>query len=108
MSHDAARAAFQRMVDATDAGDTGAFLACFGDDAVLDDWGRRYEGRDAIAQWNLSDNIGVSTRFEIVGEVADASVYTADVRVSGGGFNGGSHFEVEESGGLITALRIRG
>jgi hypothetical protein len=107
MSHDAARTAFRRMVDATDAGDSAAFLACFAEDAVLDDWGRTYQGHDAIADWNRSDNIGVCTRFRIVGEDDSGPAYVADVQVSGEGFNGDSRFEVEESDGLISRLTIR-
>lgn len=44
--------AVQRFIDATNAGDTEAFLDAFTSDASLNDWGREFTGRDGIASWN--------------------------------------------------------
>jgi ketosteroid isomerase-like protein len=48
----------RRFVEATNKGDTEAFLDTFADDAFLSDWGRSFRGREQIARWNQSDNIG--------------------------------------------------
>jgi hypothetical protein len=52
------------MVEATNRGDSRAFLDAFADDAVLDDWGRTFTGRAEIAVWNERENIGVKSHIE--------------------------------------------
>ena len=101
-------APFQRLVEATNAEDSAAFLACFAADAVLDDWGRRFVGPDAIAGWNARENIGVHSRIAIEGGRQEGAAFVADVRVSGGGYNGGGTFSVEVADDRITLLTIRG
>jgi hypothetical protein len=103
-----ARGALQRMVDATNAGDNVAFLACFAEDAVIDDWGREFVGRDAIAGWNERENIGTRSHLELLDEVSGTADHTTTVRVTGGGYNGGGTFAVDESDGMLTRLVIRG
>lgn len=100
--------ALRRMVEATNAADNQAFLASFVDDAVIDDWGREFVGRVAIAGWNASENIGVQSKIEIVESVEGAALPTVSVAVSGGGYNGGGTFAVEITGDLINRLTIRG
>jgi hypothetical protein len=51
----------RQLLDATNRGDSDAFLAAFADDAVLDDWGRTFTGDEEIAAWNVRENIGVNT-----------------------------------------------
>ncbi|RWB61709.1 nuclear transport factor 2 family protein [Mesorhizobium sp.] len=41
----------RRFVEATNAGDTEAFLETFTADALLTDWGRSFRGRGEIARW---------------------------------------------------------
>jgi ketosteroid isomerase-like protein len=48
----------RRMIDATNRGDTEAFIASFTDDAYLVDWGREFHGHEGVARWNETDNIG--------------------------------------------------
>ncbi|MER9893487.1 nuclear transport factor 2 family protein [Mesorhizobium sp. M0119] len=62
--------AIRRFVEATNAGDTKAFLETFTADAFLSDWGRSFRGCDQIARWNQSDNIGVQSRLRILGIAA--------------------------------------
>ncbi|CCV15928.1 nuclear transport factor 2 family protein [Mesorhizobium sp. STM 4661] len=40
----------RRFVEATNEGDTAAFLDTFTADALLSDWGRTFNGRAEIAQ----------------------------------------------------------
>lgn len=44
------RAAFE----ATNRGDSDAFVAAFAEEAVLSDWGRTFRGREEIARWDIS------------------------------------------------------
>jgi ketosteroid isomerase-like protein len=79
----------QRFIDATNAGDTDAFLQAFTPDAFLSDWGRDFTGRDAIADWNETDNIGVQSKFRLISiEPNGADGYRVKLAVSGNGYNG--------------------
>ena len=82
----------QAFVDTTNLGDAEGFLDLFTADATLDDWGRIFTGRDEIARWNRTDNIGRQARFEplAVEPGPAAGTYVVTLRVTGGGFNGTS------------------
>ena len=97
----------QAVFDATNAGDTPAFLAAFTDDGVVDDWGREFHGHDAIRRWSDGENIGVhATLTPTAAEIRDGEcVVTA--MVSGGGFNGPSHFTFRTRDGRVSRMTIR-
>jgi len=78
----------RRFVEATNAGDTEAFLGTFADDASLIDWGRSFQGREQIAHWNQSDNIGVKSHLRIVRVAAADGTYRVRIAVTGDGFSG--------------------
>ncbi|WP_214472230.1 nuclear transport factor 2 family protein [Mesorhizobium sp. dw_380] len=78
----------RRFVEATNAGDTEAFLGTFTDDALLSDWGRSFQGREQIARWNQSDNIGVKSHLRIVSITPADGTYRVRIAVTGDGFNG--------------------
>ena len=42
----------QAVFDATNAGDTAAFLDAFTADGVVDDWGREFRGHAEIQRWS--------------------------------------------------------
>jgi ketosteroid isomerase-like protein len=96
------------MVDATNRGDSDAFLAAFADDAVLVDWGRTFTGRAQIATWDRNENIGVRSRIEVTGVERDGPRTVIGVRVTGDGYNGGGSFAFETADGRITRMEIRG
>lgn len=87
--------AIQQFIDATNAADDAAFLDAFSKESVLEDWGRVFVGRDGIAAWNRSDNIGVRSQFRVlaVDSHPEAGTYVVTVRVSGDGYNGTSPIE---------------
>ncbi|AGZ44705.1 hypothetical protein AFR_32235 [Actinoplanes friuliensis DSM 7358] len=97
----------QAVFDATNAGDTAAFLSAFAENGVVDDWGREFHGREAIKQWSDAENIGAHSTFEVteVSHAADAYVVTATV--GGDGFNGPSHFTFQVDGDHVTRMTIR-
>ncbi len=99
--------AVQRMIDATNAGDSAAFVAAFAADAVLVDWGKAFEGSAGIAAWNESDNIGRKVHVEIVDTVVEGDVWIVTLEVTGGGFNGESGFRFELADDLITRMEIQ-
>lgn len=98
--------AVQRMIDATNAGDHDAFVAAFTPDAVLVDWGKVFEGRDGVASWDESDNIGRRSHFEVAASEQEGDVWVVRLDVTGGGFNGTSDFRFELSDDLIARMEI--
>ena len=101
-------APIRAMIDATNAGDSGAFLAAFADDAEIDDWGRTFAGTSEIARWNDNENIGVRSRISVTGVERSGATVTIGVEVRGDGYNGGGAFVFELAGGRIARLRITG
>ena len=96
----------RRFVEATNAGDTEAFLDTFTPDAFLSDWGRDFRGRDEISRWNQSDNIGVQSNLRIVRIAHSGGVYHARVAVAGNGFNGEGDMAFTLDGDRIASLVI--
>jgi hypothetical protein len=94
------------LLDAANASDTGAFLACFTDDGVVDDWGREFRGA-GIREWSDAEFIGVSVTLALraVDERDGETVVTADV--GGDGFNGPSHFSFRVAGDRVARMTIR-
>ena len=96
----------RRFVDATNEGDTEAFLDTFTADASLTDWGRSFHGREQIARWNQSDNIGVKSNLRIV-RIAEADdSYHVRIAVTGEGFNGEGDMVFTLDGDRIATLVI--
>lgn len=98
--------AVQRMIDATNAGDSDAFVAAFTPDAVVVDWGKVFEGRDGVASWDGSDNIGRKSHFEVAAVERDDDAWVVTLDVTGGGFNGTSDFRFELADDLIARMEI--
>ena len=98
--------AIQRFIDATNSGDTEAFLTAFTTDAFLSDWGRDFTGSAAIANWDRSDNIGVQSQLRIVSVAPHGEGYRARVAVKGNGFNGEGTMTFTLSGDRISRLVI--
>jgi ketosteroid isomerase-like protein len=98
----------RQMIDATNAGDSAAFLGAFADDAVLDDWGRTFTGHEQIAGWNERENIGVSSHIEVTGVQRDGDSIRVGVAVSGDGYNGGGAFTFVLAADRIARMVITG
>jgi len=101
-------AAIRAFVEATNAGDSDAFVAAFTPDARLDDWGRVFTGRDGVRSWDRTDNIGVQAHFEVlaVEPAPESDGYVATLRVTGNGYNGTGPMTFRLRDGLIADLRI--
>jgi ketosteroid isomerase-like protein len=101
-------AAIRAFIDATNAGDSDAFVAAFTADATLDDWGRKFAGHAGVRDWDRTDNIGVQSHFDLLaieaGEEPDS--YVATMRVRGNGYNGTGPMVFRIRGGLVASLRI--
>lgn len=98
--------AVQRMIDATNSGDHDAFVAAFTDDATLVDWGKVFEGREGVASWDHSDNIGRRSHFEVATVAQDGDDWVVTLDVTGGGFNGTSDFRFALADDRISRMEI--
>jgi hypothetical protein len=96
----------RHFLEATNAGDTEAFLDTFTSDASLSDWGRSFQGREQIAGWNQSDNIGVQSHLRIVRIAAAEGTYRVRIAVTGNGFNGEGDMTFTLDGDRIASLVI--
>jgi SnoaL-like domain len=108
MSEQNMPAAIQAFVDTTNRGDSEGFVAAFSADAYLNDWGREFHGRDGVASWNETDNIGKQAHFEVHGIQLGRvdGQYLLTVTVSGNGYNGPGTFTFQLSDGLISRFVI--
>lgn len=95
------------FLDASNRGDAAGVIACFTPTAVLDDWGRQFDGHDGIAAWDQTDNTGVQSHLEAshVETIGNTVVVTVEVR--GNGFNGTGHMHFQLSGNRIARLDIK-
>ncbi|MER6066386.1 nuclear transport factor 2 family protein [Streptomyces sp. NPDC001792] len=100
--------AIRAFIEATNAGDSEAFVAAFTPDAYLNDWGREFHGRGGVNDWNRTDNIGVQAHFDLVSAQRDPADgrYLLTLKVSGNGYNGTGPMAFELRDGLIASLRI--
>jgi hypothetical protein len=82
--------------------------ATHGSPSGLNDCGHEFHGRDGVASWNRTDNIGVQAFFELLSVTLGAQLdsYTAVLTVSGNGYNGTGPMAFQLHDGLIAALRI--
>jgi phenylacetic acid degradation operon negative regulatory protein len=97
-----------RLLAATNAEDRAAFLGAFTEDGVVDDWGRRFVGRERIGEWDAGENIGVHARIEATSVRRSGDTVEFGVRVTGDGYNGGGTFTATLRDGRVAELVIRG
>jgi hypothetical protein len=96
----------QAVFDATNAGDSEAFLEAFAPDGVVDDWGREFHGHEAIRRWSDGENIGVHATFDVTDVAVKDGAYVVTATVGGDGFNGPSHFTFQVAGERVTRMTI--
>ena len=84
--------AIQAMIDATNRGDSAAFLKAFAENAVLVDWGRTFTGKSEIARWNSEENIGTQNHLRVTGVERNGMQMRVNVSVTGNGYNGDGTF----------------
>lgn len=94
-------------IDAANKNDLAAFLACFTEDGVVDDWGREFRGAQRITEWSDNEFIGKKVSLDVteVDERDGETVVTA--QVGGDGFHGPSHFSFRVEGDKVARMTIR-
>jgi hypothetical protein len=96
----------QRVLDAIASGDSDAFVAAFGPDGGVDDWGREFRGPERVRQWSDGELIGVQATLSDIRGTASGDTFTVEAQVGGNGFNGPSHFAFRLRDGHIDTMTI--
>ena len=99
-------AAVQRALTAIDEQDTDAFVAAFGQDGFVDDWGRQFRGPEQIRSWSDNELIGKHATFSATQVSTPGNPITLLTQVGGDGFNGPSHFTFSVQGDEIASMTI--
>ena len=94
-------------IDAANAHDFDAFIACFAPDGVVDDWGREFRGPRQIRAWSDTEFIGVRVSLEVTEVSSRNGTTVVTAKVGGDGFNGPSHFEFEVEAERVVRMTIR-
>ncbi|GAA1881976.1 nuclear transport factor 2 family protein [Asanoa iriomotensis] len=100
-------AAIAAMIDATNAGDTEAFVASFTDDAYVRDGSREFHGHAGARDWDRTDNIGVGMHFDVLSwSSSGAEDYVVTIRATSRRFNGTGDMRVTLRDGRIARLEV--
>lgn len=95
------------MRDTLNRGDSAGYLALFAPDAVVDDWGSRYEGLKAIGEWSDREQFDAKGRLTITRLISDKDgVVVFDTDWKSSFFSGAGRFAVTIRDGKISELRI--
>jgi ketosteroid isomerase-like protein len=95
------------MRDTLNRGDATGYLALFAPDAVVDDWGSRYQGLAAIRDWSQREQIDAKGHLTITRVISDRDgVVVFDTDWQSSFFSGPGRFAVTLKGGKIVELRI--
>jgi hypothetical protein len=95
-----------RFVEAVNRGNVEAFLAFFPEKGVVDDWGRRFVGHDAIRGWSDREFIGAKGKITVakVEQKGNEVSVTADWKSNY--YSGPSRFVFVVEGERIQEMRI--
>ena len=96
----------ETFIEVINHNDSAAFPASFPADGVVDDWGSRYVGHDAISVWNKREFIGKKVALKVTGVEQEGYETSITADVGGNGFNGLSRFVFVVNGTLIQEMRI--
>ena len=92
---------------AINRGDTEAFLDFFAQDGEVNDWGRRFIGREAIRKWSDAETIGAHGTLTVTQIIsAGPTRIEADTYWKSEAFTGPGRFVFTLAGGKIRELRI--
>ncbi|PKZ65134.1 polyketide cyclase [Gordonia terrae] len=100
-------ASVRRLLDAVNDGDTEAFLESFPAGGRVDDWGRIFDGHNAIRRWSDAELIGKKATLTPTAALRNGEVVTVIATVGGQGYNGPSTFTFTLRGDRVTQMTIR-
>jgi hypothetical protein len=97
-----------RFVEVVNQGDTGSFLNSFTSDGIVDDWGRRFVGHNAIRDWSNREFIGAKGHITVTGIEKTKNGISVTADWVSNYFTGPSRFTFILKGKKIQELRITG
>jgi hypothetical protein len=100
--------AVRNVIDAANLGDPDAFLAGFTPHlGVVDDWGRKFHGAEAIRRWSDDEFIGKHVTVKVIHfYLTDDADVVVIAQVDSEGFNGPSTFTFRVNDDHVTEMRI--
>jgi hypothetical protein len=99
-------APIERLVSAINDGDTGAFLDCFTENGVVDDWGRRFSGHEAIRGWSDVESIGAKGIMTVTGVERKAGQIIVTADWISNFYSGPSRYVFRLDGDKVAKMRI--
>lgn len=96
----------QAVIDATNNGDSKAFVAAFAKDGSVNDWGQLFTGRAEIGRWDKDENIGAQSQLKVTGVSRLGGEVLVLLEVTSNSYNGSSTFAFRLSGGKVASLEI--
>ncbi|MGH3360124.1 MAG: nuclear transport factor 2 family protein [Nocardioidaceae bacterium] len=94
------------FIEAVNDGDTDAFLSYFPDDGLVDDWGRKFRGHDAIRDWSDKEFVGAEGTLTVNEVTVSGSEITVDGHWASSHFTGPSRFVFRVDGETVREMRI--
>jgi hypothetical protein len=100
--------AVRNVFDAAKLRDTDAFVAAFVPNlGVVDDWGRKFHGGEAIRRWSDREFIGKHVTVRVIHfYLTDDAEVVVIANVGGDGFNGASTFTFRVDDDRVAEMRI--
>lgn len=95
------------FIDRVNAHDREAVLGAFADNGFVDDWGRIFTGREAIAEWSDREFVGARGTLTVERTVVDGNDVTVTGDWRSAHANGRSRFEFRVAGDRIASMTIR-
>jgi hypothetical protein len=98
----------RRLLDAVERGDSGAFAELFGAEGAVDDWGRKFVGRDQVRGWSDREFIGLNGRLTVHHQSTQPPPVLIVTIGTDGGYNGPSTltFTLSPDGGGIERMAM--
>ena len=108
MSNDPHRleAPIKAVLDATNTGNSQAFVAAFTKDGSVNDWGQVYVGRGEIGKWDRAENTSAGVKVKATGVSRIAGEVIVLVQVTKGDDTESGSWAFRLKGNAVTALEI--
>lgn len=96
----------QQQIEAVNAGDVERWLSLFSTQAIVNDWGRVFQGRDKIRAWSDKEFIGAKGQLKILNILTEGNKTIVDASWKSNFYSGDSRFIFTTHANKITEMRI--
>lgn len=95
-----------QQIEAINTGDVEGWLNLFSKQAIVNDWGRVFQGRDKIKAWSDKEFIGAKGQLKILNILTEADKTIVDASWKSNFYSGNSRFIFTVHDNKITEMRI--